>query len=304
MHHKPKWEQFEQEVLALYMAPIRRPATLGKVRQVLVEFGRICPAPSELTPATVAGWIAGHPGRRPATVDSLLRAFRSACNYAVERGWLRSNPLEFRHPSAWVDWDVPELPPPVHTAAEIASVLAKADSEAYTGRWRDLRLRAVVYAFAYTGARKQEIMGLRRNNVDLASGVISIEANQRRKLKTRHAGAHLPIPGPLHEVLAAWIPRVGCDWLFPGTTRIGPWLGGPFGGKVLDEVKALGLRAGVPNLTIASFRHTFASLSERWGIGELMLQRLLRHSRVRTQRVYRHEMPEVLVQAGERVHYP
>src|SRR5271157_6539776 len=39
---------------------------------------------------------------------------------------------------------------------------------------------------------------------------------------------------------------------------------------------------------------SFASLSEGWSIGELVLQRILRHSQIRTQRMYRHEMPEVL----------
>jgi integrase len=105
-------------------------------------------------------------------------------------------------------------------------------------------------------------------------------------------------------VLRQWIPRCGSTWLFPAERRRAPWLGGAPGAKALDELKALGLRAGVPGLTFQSCRHTFASLSESWGIGELALQRQLGHCRVTTQRYYRHALPEVLRGVAERVHFP
>jgi integrase len=73
--------------------------------------------------------------------------------------------------------------------------------------------------------------------------------------------------------------------------------------RALDQVRDLGVRAGVEGLTIASFRHTFASLAEGWNMSELELQRLLRHSRIRTQRAYRHELPAVLREAGAKVHF-
>ena len=39
--------------------------------------------------------------------------------------------------------------------------------------------------------------------------------------------------------------------------------------------------------TTLSFRHTFAALSEGWGLGELELQRWLRHASPATQKSYR-----------------
>jgi integrase len=298
------WGELTSQVLALYARPMRRPATARKMRQVLLEFGDLVGEASDLTPATVARWIAAHPNRRPETVCALLRSLRAACVYGVQAKLLDASPFDFREPSAWVDWDVEELDPPVHQAEEIARVLALADQEASGGSWKAARLRALVYCYAFTGARKREVLALQTADIDLAAGVLQIRTNRRRGLKTRQSAACLPLPAPLGAVLAAWLPRTESEWLFPGIRRKGPWLEGPPGEKPLDQVKALGLRAGVPGLTIQSFRHTFASLSESWGIGELALQRVLRHSNLRTQRGYRHELPAVLRDTAAKVHFP
>ncbi len=297
------WSQFTEDVLALYLPPIRRLATYRKMRQVLGEFAAFCPTTAELTPAAIAGWLQAHPERRPETTLALLRTLRAACTYGVLISALDANPFVWRKPTAWVDWDVPELEPPVHSAEEMARVLALADQEAAGGAWKAARLRALIYTYAYLGARKREVLGLRIEDVDLAGGSIAIRTNRRRGLKTKSSSSHLPIPAELGRVLAAWMPLCGCDWLFPGATRQGPWLEGPPGLKAIDEIKALGIRAGIEGLTIASFRHTFASLAEGWNMSELELQRLLRHSRIRTQRAYRHELPAVLREAGAKVHF-
>jgi len=300
---KCNWKSFSREVLALYAVPLRRPATARKMRQVLAEFGELCQSPSDLSPLAIAGWIASHLGRRPETVCTLLRSLRAACTYGESRGLIASNPFHFRGPAAWIDWDVPELPPPVHSAEEISRVLELADREAQAGAWKACRLRAIVYTFAFTGARKREVLALAVADIDLDAGVIRIRTNRRRGLKTRKSAAALPIPPLLRDVLEAWIPCTKSEWLFPGAWRLGPWLEGPPGEKPLDQVELLGIRAGVPGLTISSFRHTFASLAEGWSIGELALQRQLRHTRLRTQLAYRHPLPEVLRGVAAKVSY-
>ena len=297
------WSRFTADVLAVYLPPIRRLATYRKMSQVLAEFAAICPTTGDLTPAAIAAWMQLHPERRPETTLALLRTLSAACTYGVLISALDANPFAWRKPTAWVDWDVPELEPPVHTSEQISAVLALAALEASGGSWKAARLQAVVFTLAYTGARKREVLGLLVADVDLAGASIAIRTNRRRGLKTRASCSHLPIPSELARVLTAWIPLAGCEWLFPGARRQGPWLEGPPGLKAIDEIKALGIRAGVEGLTIASFRHTFASLSESWGISETMLQRLLRHSNPRTQRFYRHPLPEVLREAGAKVHF-
>ena len=45
-----------------------------------------------------------------------------------------------------------------------------------------------------------------------------------------------------------------CEWLFPGKKRRGPWTCGGPGVSPLDQIKALGARAGVENLCQKSGR--------------------------------------------------
>ena len=229
---------------ALYAPPIRRIATYRKMRQALLEFSPICAATGDLRPATIARWIQLHPERRPETTASLLRNLAAACAYGVMTGAIAFNPFAWRSPTAWVDWDVPELDPPVHSAEEIARVLALADQEASTGDWKAERLRALVYTYAFTGARKRELLGLRCEDVDLVAGTITIRTNRRRGLKTRASSATLPIARDLRRVLAHWLPLARCEWVFPGVRRAGPWLEGYPGYKAIDEIKALGRRRG------------------------------------------------------------
>jgi integrase len=297
------WNAFAREVLSLYAPPIRRIATYRKMRQALEEFGPLCPSTSDLTPTAIAAWVVAHHARGCTTNLSLLKTLRAACTYAMLRGYLTANPFSWRAPTAWVDWDGPEHEPPVHTSAEIAAVLHFCNIEAASGDWKAERLRALVYAYAYTGARKRELLGLAMVDVDLPARAITIRTNRRRGLKTRGSAAALPVAPVLHRVLEHWLPLCRSEWVFPGIRRIAPWLEGPAGAKALDQVKALGLRAGVEGLTIASFRHTFASLSESWGIGETMLQRLLRHSSIRTQHAYRHPLAEGMRDAASKIHF-
>lgn len=307
MSSRKNWASFTEEVVSLYARPVRRRGTQKLIEAVLREFSPHCRFVTDLGPTAIAAWIADHPGRRPESVYSKLRSLRAAVSYAISRGYLRVSPFAYRSARAWSSWEAPELPAPVCTSAEIALVLHQADVEARTGiwhtRWKRQRLRALLYLLAFTGVRRAEALGLTVADIDLKQGLVRIKSNQGRSLKTRASARCVPISEPLRLVLANWIPQTGGVWLFPGTRRRSPWLGGGPGVRALDQVRELGERAGVPGLTISSFRHTFASLSEGWGIGETALQRLMGHSNPRTQRSYRHELPAVLREAGAKVHF-
>jgi integrase len=296
---------FASSVLALYRPPIRRPATAKKLHQVLGEFAQLCPTTADITPPAIAAWIGAHPGRSPLTAFSLLRAFRTAVRAGMAMGLLPTDPFGFRPPRRW--WpDGTLLAPerPRHRSAdEIRRVLARADAEAACGPWTARRLRAVVYAATYTGARRNEILGLQVADVDLMSGLIEIRPNARRPLKTAASRARLPVPASLGAALAEWLPWCPGPWLFPNSTRTGPWIGGASGYRPADRLAQLGERAGVKGLTFLALRHTFATLSEGWGIGELALQRILRHTSVRTQQHYRHADLDVLREAAAKVHF-
>ena len=283
------FRHFRKEVLKLYKAPARRRATRAKIDQVLREFKGICKSTKDLDPAKISDWMEAHPERAAATHRSLLSSLRAACRYGAYKRWLE-NPFDYRPLALWLPADELEQDeqfPRHRSAAEITRVLRRADKEARGGSWEALRLRAALYCWAYTGAGKTEVLGLRVADVDLVARTITFRSHARRRLKTGARAARLAIPERLLVVLEGWIRhvrRAGTEWLFPHLHLTGPWLHGPAGRKALDQVKQLGERAGVSGLTILAIRHTVGTLSEGWGIGELELQRLLRHSNRKTQR--------------------
>jgi integrase len=304
------WDTFRKEVLRLYQSPSRRPATRAKVRQVLKEFDPICPSTDKLDPAAISDWLAQHASRKSVTNRSLLSALRRAARYGAYKQWL-NNPFDFQRLDGWFPadelTDVDDEFARHRSEAEIAAVLCQADAEAHaqTGEegWAARRLRAAVWTWAYTGAGAREVLGLRIQDVDLQADIIAIRSHPKRRLKTGARAAELSIAPPLKPVLAGWVDECRSEWLFPGRMRVGPWLTGGPGYRPVDRVRQLGERAGVRGLTILAFRHSVGTHAERWGWGELELQRILRHSRRKTQLAYRHRDRQLMRQTVARIRW-
>lgn len=303
--------EFERQVLKLYDPALRKPNTAKQVRQVLREFGAlpVVQTTADLDPTAIAHWIAAHPERSAVTIESLLRALGPLLKFAVFKGWLDRSPLEYRGPSQWVrpdDRPEPKARPGSRTLGEVGRVLELADAEARAGGWERKRLRALVYCYAYLGLRGGEAVHLWRTDVDLAARTVKVQAHREDRWtpKTLQSAAILPIARPLEPVLRYWLRQTGCRWLFPGVQRRGPWTGGAAGQSPLDQVRELGRRAGVPDLTIHSLRKTVGTYAKTWGLGQLELKGLLRHSDVETQAWYDDGPADALRPAVSRVAYP
>lgn len=306
------WTVFTDEVMRLYQPPMRRRTTREKTRQVLREFGRLCPSTADLSELAIAGWISDHRHRAPSSVEGLLRHLSAVCTYGAHpRRRYLWDPFEDRPVSSWLPGDELDQAEPFRrhrSAEEVRRVLDQADREALAGPWRAVRLRAVVWTLAYTGGHKSEVLGLRIADLDLGRGMIAFRSHGRRRLKARSRAAVLPVAGPLRPVLAGYLVRLVAEhprteWLFPHAFGTGPWLSGRPGHSPLDSIRALGERAGVEGLTIDAFRHTLATHAEDWGISELALMRILRHARRTTQLHYRHPDLDLMRGAISRITY-
>ncbi|MEJ7636467.1 MAG: site-specific integrase [Singulisphaera sp.] len=286
------FDEFRARLLALYEPPQRDMETFRRMRNVLADVASlegVC-STADLTTETVRRYIAGRPVKEhPNTTYGLVASLRTACNIAAAEGYVHVSPFSIR--KHWVRKVTPKAPK-VHSRREIARVLAlmEADAAGRRGwaRWRALRLQALASTVAYTGIRRSEALYLLTTDIDLDARLLLIVARGRSRLKTEASAQPVPMPDALAAILSAWLPHCASIWAFPNAEHSGPWIGGSVGHRPLDRLKTLGERANVRGLTFSSLRHSYATHAEYWGLSDVQIQRVLRHSNIRTQHHYRH----------------
>jgi integrase len=231
------------------------------------------------------------------TVRGDLAYLSAAATIAAEEGWLARAPRFKRVRPRPTRPTVPK----VHTIVQVGAVLELLRSRA--GSWAGHRLYALAALAAYTGLRRDEVLWLKCEDVELAASLLRVM--DRRRLKTQASAAAVPIPPELRAILETWLPRTGSEWLFPGIRQRGPWTGGANGSRPNERIREAGRECGVEGLTLQSLRHTFATHARRqWGLSELELADVLRHTSPATQRWYVHEARrEELVASVSRVSY-
>jgi integrase len=212
------------------------------------------------------------------------------CQYAVSQEYLRSNPTLAR--KIWIPDQALSEPGRTHLSkAEAWDIIRQADAEAASGDWKGRRLRVVLYFLAFLGLRKKEVLGLRCEDINLIDETVVIRKNERRGVKTGKKGeAFLPLPPPLLIVVQEWIPFSGGTWVIPACDVTKPWLSGGPSSRPLEQLRALGLRAGVPGNNFKLWRSTFATIAEDlWDFTDEQIQKILRHTTPLTSKqFYRH----------------
>jgi integrase len=305
-------KRFRDEVLALYAPPARARNSWFKARQSLDILEAVgVKYTSDMTPGMVSKFIASNPKWSPQTIKGLLGYLSPICGYAKTMGYLRVNPFDVRknwyQAPALVEEDEEEEEDPdfdwlaegqpEHISIdELGRLLDYLETD--TTSWKGGRLYAMTATFAYTGLRRME--GLTRSATDfnLDRRIVRVKA-RRRRLKTKASDQPVGLPLELIPILEAWLPRAGSKWAFPGVQGKSPWTGGAQGKRPLDELKAAGKAVGINNLNFQILRHSWATHAELRGIGELMVQRQLRHTSKRTQLHYRHADVTNLARAVE-----
>lgn len=272
--------RFRVEIEAIYRET-RAKRTADQVRQIGRELAGVgARSTRDLTPATVARWIATRTGGNPVTTKSLLGVVRAVCTYAAGMGYVRCHPFEVL--PIWIDAEPEEVPR--HLArAEVARLLAHLEAEATT--WTGARLHALAATVAYTGVRRGEALNLRVEDLDLPSGLLRVARRRRRwRPKTKKSAAILPVPDRLRPTLEHWAGRCGSPWLFPGVKLRGPWTGGPPGKRPLDALRRAGIDAGIGPVNFQVLRHSWATHAGYWGLSDLDVKQQLRHTTIRTAR--------------------
>lgn len=269
-------------VIALYVANQMSPRTIGKLKQMFHELDNALgatAATSDLTTAGIVAWKALYASQRaPQTIVGQLSNLRTITAIAVEEGWLERAPT-------WKRLQ-PKLPPPpledtgYWSLEEVAKLLGYLRLRVTAfGDWKSRRLLAATAVALYGGLRRDELLFLPLDRVELASGLIWVVPHQERGVKRPTTARAVPIAPELDTILADWIPHAGPTWLLPGVKRRSAWSGGKVGYRPSDELRRACLEAKIPPGTWQWARRTWATHAElAWLLSDPAIERVLGHT--------------------------
>jgi integrase len=292
----PDWSDFRDEFLEFYAPPNYPSATWWSVKRVLDVIEELgLKSLADLRPRLVSKFCARRTGKggRPIvvrTVETQFVYFRLLCEYAAGQGYIPIDPTKAR--KRWISDGGSEFKGRFLSAAETEAIRRRAEAEAADGDWVCLRNLVVFELLAGLGLRRAEALGLPLCDVNLGDQTILIRRNPRRRCKTKESEAYLPIPDRNVELFDKWSRMCGPLWFVPAFDRghMGkPWFYGGKSSRPLEQIKGLGLRAGVPNVNFMVFRHTWATEAELRGASNDDIQKVLRHTTPLTAKeFYRH----------------
>lgn len=254
-------------------------------------------------------------GLAPKTVRNVLNFLHSIFEHAIDRGWVRENPVRrAARPGRRRQGDVnPDLQ--FLTVEELEAVLRAIPDEVIHRTPAPTRrgcrgpapppppdmlgpvLRVVVLTAATTGLRQSELLGLRWRDVDWSAQRIRVRnafvrgehsTDGKSDLSTRRS---VPMTNRLARELDRWSRRTiyesDGDLVFAH-----PQSGAPLDrSKVTKRFKAACLAAGVRPIKFHDLRHTFATRLAASGQPLRAIQEFLGHADSKTTQIYAHYAP-------------
>lgn len=263
---RPRVRELYEGQLRLHILP-----TLGRV-----PLGR-------LRPATIRTWYAalvdGGPGA--STAAKCYRLLHAILNTAVEDGVLATNPCSIR--GAGAEKAAERKLPTLDQVFELADLVKP-------------RYRALVLAAAFSGLRRGELFGLRREHVDVEYGTVTVEAQRQQLANGQHvigppksdAGVRtVALPPEVVAVLEDHLDRfVGPQpsaWVFTGDK------GSPLREAVWQQEWAKArAKVGLPDLHFHDLRHVAATLAAETGAGVKEIMYRIGHSSPQAALRYQH----------------
>lgn len=254
----------------------------GELRlHILPSLGRI--PVGRLRPAKVRAWYAALLERGPgaSTVAKCYRLLRAILNTAVDDGLLASNPCSIR--GAGAEKSAERKLPTLEQVFELADSVKP-------------RYHALVLAAAFSGLRRGELFGLRREQVNIDLGTVTVE-QQRQQLSS---GAHIvgppksdagvrtvALPLEVFAVLQAhldqFVEPASSAWVFTGEK------GGPLREAVWQHEWSRAREAvGLPDLHFHDLRHVAATLAAETGAGVKEIMYRIGHSSPQAALRYQH----------------
>lgn len=241
-------------------------------------------------------------GLSPKSVRYIRGTLRTALQQAVRWGYLSRNAASLVDGPRSERYEIKPL-----DGAEARKLL-----DALT----DDRLRAL-YSVALTiGLRQGEALGLRWQDIDLATGYIHVRKQLQRidgefelvDLKTQRSRRTLAMPATIVDELRQHEQRQAAELLdHPRTNQLDLVFtrpdGGPLDGTVVThQFHRLLDRAGLQQRRFHDLRHSCATLLLAQGVSPRVVMEILGHSQIAlTMNTYTHVLPELKRDAAERM---
>jgi integrase/recombinase XerD len=236
----------------------------------------------------VREWIASmsRAGLAASSVSRAVSAARGFFRFLMLDGHIKSHPAEDVHTPQKHSYL-----PRFLTEAEIEALLAAPNVSTDEGI-RDRALLELLYA---TGLRVSELVGLQTADVDLHAGLVSChgKGNKERRIPVGKSAIHW-----LRQYLRVR-KRLGSEsklhlFLHRGRalTRQIAW----------SIIKTHAARAGVPDISPHTLRHSFATHLLQHGADSRSVQALLGHSDISTTQIYTHITDLHMRKAYDRFH--
>ncbi len=228
-------------------------------------------------------------GLSPRSRARKLSALRQFYRFLQRENKVEANPVELL--------DSPRLPqrlPQVLGEAEVAALLAGPDPATPLGQ-RDAALLEVLYA---TGLRVSELVGLTLKQLDLRRGVVRpLGKGAKERVVPMVSQATAKIELYLNQGRGRLLKDRQSPYLFVNNrggklSRQGFW-------KILKHYAA---RAGVPDLSPHTLRHSMATHLLSRGANLRVIQLLLGHADLATTQIYTHLEAARLKKAHEKAH--
>lgn len=223
--------------------------------------------------------LRGTPGQANVVISTLSQMFRSGQRWGlVEEG---VNPCRFV-PKYRIRKRERYL-----TNPEIRRLARALDEAALRGGATAASV-AAIRLLMLTGCRRNEILTLRWDDVDLQAGVIRLR-------DTKTGAREAPLSPSAAGVLDALPRKPGDEWVIPGRVP------GTHMRKLDNAWRTIRARAGLHDVRLHDLRHSFASRALALGESLPMIGRLLGHRQIKTTARYAHLDRASVHDAADRV---
>jgi integrase len=218
----------------------------------------------------------------PATIDAALTPLKAMYRRAAGRGDVRVNPT------------IGIEKPAVRTKQK--NVVAPTDAEAMIAAL-DPGERALWATAMYAGLRRGELIGLRRDDIDLATGVLHVRRGWDMvegavAPKSRQGRRKVPVAGILRDHLDERLLQADDDAHIFGSPQ---WVS-----RANDRARERWGARGLPVLTLHGCRHAYASFAIAAGLNAKTLSVYMGHATIAiTLNLYGHLMPGAEDEATE-----